>query len=78
MKKKLSLKDARCIEDICLLKHDSKVLGNYWLIADGYEVTILNQPKGQLPIAKISIPRKTFNKMIAFYEKKQAIKSKKS
>jgi hypothetical protein len=51
------------------LPRDNWTSGDFWLLCDGAEVTLCAQKFGESPTAKVSIPRRQFNRLIAGYLK---------
>ncbi len=58
-------------EQICLIKTDNFSTPQFWISADGLEVSICKQRNGEPPEAIVSVPIKTFNKMIEWYQTPQ-------
>lgn len=50
---------------------DNKSLGDFWMITDGFRVTLAEQKEGEAPTQYITIPRATFNKFIDWYMRDQ-------
>lgn len=65
--KTMSLMECRTVDDVCKLPRDNQTFGDYWIITDGYMVSLAQQEVGESATQKISIPRNVFNKMVRFY-----------
>lgn len=59
--------DARTFEDICAMPRDNVEAEDFWMITDGYEVTIADQKSGAHPTQKISLPRDVFDAFVKWY-----------
>ncbi len=66
-----SLAECSTIDQICELRYDNRTHKDCWILSDGYRVTIAEQRVGESPTQSITIPRKTFNKLIEFYTRQQ-------
>lgn len=74
--KRRSLMDCRNDNQVCRLGRDNMTVGDFWIITDGYRVTIAAQKIGARPTEKITIPRGTFNRFVRFYTRQQKILKK--
>ncbi len=72
--KKRSLKDCRTTDQVCELPRDHSDAGDFWIISDGHTVSMAQQKYGESSTQSISIPRATFNRLIAFYTKPQNVR----
>lgn len=77
MTETLALRDAKTIDELCRLKRDNMSYGDFWLLSDGYNVTICQQKVGESPHGSVSVPRHIFNRMVDFYCKPQPAKPRK-
>jgi hypothetical protein len=66
-------RDCKTIDDVCEIQRDNKDVGDFWMITDGYTVSIHEQKMGEPSKQQISIPRATFNKLIDWYSRPQKI-----
>lgn len=71
---KLSPFAAASIEAICRLNRDNFDSGNFWILTDGDEVSIVEQKLGETPSQRIAVPRATFNRLIGWYMRGQKVK----
>jgi hypothetical protein len=54
------------------LARDNFDIGDFWMLTDGYRVSIAEQEVGKPPMQHITIPRETFNRFIDWYMRDQA------
>ncbi len=54
-------------DEIHKLTRDNRNAGDFWMLCDGREVTIAEQPLGEQPKQTLSIPRKFFNRLLRGY-----------
>lgn len=59
--------DAKDIDDCCKLRRDNTDAGDFWLMTDGYEVSIHEQVVGEHSKQAISVPRAEFNRASISY-----------
>jgi len=59
--------EAKTFNDICSLKRDNLTAGGYWIILNELGITICKQNPGEEPTQEITIPRKSFNRMVKWY-----------
>jgi phage I-like protein len=64
----LTPKTANTEEEICKLNRDNVSTKNYWFLVEENHITLAKQKSGEQAEAAISIPKKTFNAFIKFYE----------
>jgi hypothetical protein len=58
----------RSLEDVCSIPRDNISLPkDFWMITDGYEVTIAQQKMGESPSQKISVPKSIFDACVKWY-----------
>lgn len=62
---------ARSNEQVCSLRQDGYESGDFWIMTDGYTVTICEQKTFESPKQVIHVPRAEFNKMIDWYKREQ-------
>ncbi len=53
-------------DQLCKLDRDNKAFGDFWVIVDGEEVTIHDQPEFQDAKQSITIPKATMRRIIKF------------
>lgn len=58
--------DCKTVDDVCRLPRDNVDIGDFWMLTDGFQVTMAHQVVGA-PATSVSMPRDTFNKLIAWY-----------
>lgn len=56
------------------LDSDNRSCGNYSILTDSFHVTLTEQRRGEYPSQSITLRRKSFDKLIAWYVKKQPLK----
>ena len=76
MRRAKSLKDARNDDEAASLGRTQLSVCDFWILGDGYEVTLAEQRIGHAPAGKVTIPRRIFNQLIDFYQKDQTKKEK--
>ena len=59
--------ECKTFNDICNMPRDNISIGDFWILTDGYEITIARQKEGHESEAKISIPKSVFNKFARWY-----------
>lgn len=65
--------DAKHERGACKLERSVKeVAGDFWILTDGYHVTIAEQPIGSEPTQAIRVPRASFNKLVDWYMREQS------
>ena len=67
--KKYSPRTANTNDKVCSLRRDNASYGDYWILVEENQLTIAWQVPGESAKAAITIDKKTFNKMIAFYQR---------
>ncbi len=70
--------DAKKLGEVCNLRTDSKDVGDYWIMTDGYQVTMHEQKLGKPTTQDIAIPRTVFNRLIDWYMRDQESPSRKA
>lgn len=64
--------DAKSTDDVCdRLRRDHKDVGDFWILTDGYRVTISEQKWGEKPKQSVTVSRDQFNRLIDWYLKDQ-------
>lgn len=63
--------DAKNLDEVCTLRCDNKDVGDFWILTDGYQVSLRKQKMGEPPSEGICIPRAQFNRLIAWYMREQ-------
>lgn len=58
---------------VCRLKTDNHATKDYWIITDGWNVTICKQRSGESAVESMTIPLKDFNRLIKWYVKPQNV-----
>lgn len=53
------------------LPNDNHEVGDFWILTDGFHVTIREQMTGESPTQGVSIPRTEFNRLIDWYMREQ-------
>ncbi len=67
---------ANCtFKELVRIHSDNHDAGDFWILTDTNEVTIAAQKPGHPATAMVSIPRRKFNQLIAWYIKPQRIKA---
>jgi len=56
---------------VCRLKTDNHATKDYWIITDGWNVTVCKQRSGESAEESMTIPLKDFNRLIRWYVKPQ-------
>lgn len=67
----------RDFNEVCKLNTDNFDTEDYWILYDGDMVTIAKQKLGEASTAKISIPKKDFDRLIRWYQRPQKLRKKK-
>ena len=65
--------DCRTFKQVCSLKTDNAETGEYWIMSDSCSVTIAKQRLGHKAEFANSIPKEHFDRLIAWYLKKQQV-----
>lgn len=63
--------NCKTFEDVCSLRRDNKDAGGFWIMTDGNVVTICQQKFGERSTATVNVPRKDFNRLVAWYMSEQ-------
>lgn len=72
MKKELSPRDAKSLDEICSLQTDNCSTKDAWIIiTDGDHVTIQMQRNGESSTGAINIKKSNFNRLIDWYNRPQ-------
>jgi len=66
-RKPLAPIDCNTCDEVCQLQTDHADCGDFWILNDGYTVSIARQKDGEPPQAEISIPKKKFDALIKWY-----------
>jgi Holliday junction resolvase RusA-like endonuclease len=72
--KMMSPMEVRDIDTLCKMPRDNLTVGDFWILTDGYTVTICQQKTGHSPTEKVHVPRATFNRMVRWYTKPVKVK----
>lgn len=67
MKKVKAPIECKTFNDICNMPRDNLTLKDFWILTDGYEVTLARQKLGHEAEEIISIPKAVFNKFARWY-----------
>ena len=62
------------MEQVCALGRDNFTADDHWILTDSFTVSVVAQKNGESPTQSVSIDRKTFNKLIRWYTRKQVIR----
>ena len=65
--------ECKNLDDVCRLQTDNHDLKNYWIMFDGFEVTLTQQAMGEPSKAKISMPKRQFDALVAWYQRQQKL-----
>jgi hypothetical protein len=71
---KLSPQKANTLKKLCSLRQDNKALKDYWILVEEATVTLCRQTTGTATEQSITIPKRQFDSLIAFYQAEQKIK----
>ena len=63
--------DVKDSDEVQTLKRDNFDAGDFWILTDGYDISICEQKSGHAPTQKIHIPRAVFNKIVSWYMREQ-------
>lgn len=63
--------DCKNTDDCCELRRDSFDAGDFWILTDGFNVSIHEQKLGEHSKQTISVPRAEFNRLIRWYMREQ-------
>lgn len=63
--------DAKNTDEVCALQRDNFDSSDFWILTDGYQVSIADQKRGAPPAQHINIPRPIFNRLVAWYMREQ-------
>ena len=69
----MSPKMAQTFNAVCRLKTDSFDVGNFWVLHGGNVISFAEQKLGHKATQTITIPKKTFDRMIAWYLREQKL-----
>lgn len=61
--------DARGAGQICEMPRDNLTAGDFWILTDGFNVSIAAQKTDESATVIVSIPRGEFNRMVRWYTK---------
>lgn len=67
-KKVKAPKDADTFNRACDLKTDNVTYCNFWILTDGYNISMAEQKMGESATQEISIQKKIFDRLIRWYE----------
>ena len=68
-----SPQECRGTNAICEIEMDSHSLKDYWILYDGHHVTITKQRMGEKSTESVTLPRRQFDALIAWYQRPQAV-----
>jgi hypothetical protein len=71
---KLSPQKANTLKKLCSLNRDNKALKNYWILVEESTVTLCKQTAGSVAEQHVTIDKRAFDNLIAFYQAEQEIK----
>ncbi len=63
--------EAKTTDEVCRLQTDHNDVDDYWILTDGYTVTVCEQKSGKIPAQEINVPHAIFNRLIAWYIREQ-------
>jgi hypothetical protein len=63
--------DAKDEATACGLRITHKDVKDFWVLTDGYRVSIAQQLTGEPPTQHVMIPRAVFNEMVDWYMREQ-------
>ncbi len=58
-------------DKILQIRRDNLTAGDFWILADGHDVTVCAQQPGHAATASVTIPRKEFNRLVDWYMRDQ-------
>ena len=58
-------------EEIMKLRRDNYDRPGFWILTDGYRVSVAAQKNGESPTGKVTMPLAEFNRLIRWYTKDQ-------
>lgn len=61
-------------DDLLNMERDNLEIGDHCILTDSFNVSISTQKMGEPPSQAVTIPRKTFDKLIRWYLKPQPLK----
>ena len=70
--------DAKSLKEVCALRRDNFSTSKYWILTDGFNVTITEQKNGREATQSITVPRSQFNVLVRWYMKEQTTAKKRS
>lgn len=68
-----SPKTVKSIDDLCRMKSDNYTAGDFWILVDPPNVTIAAQKTGEKATGMITMSRRQFDKLIAWYQQDQEL-----
>jgi len=74
MPREMSPAEARTTDQICALGRDNLTIGDFWILADGYRVTIAKQKPEEAATQSVTVPRSEFNRMVRWYVRPQKVR----
>jgi hypothetical protein len=66
--------ECRTLDQVCKLRTDHHDLRGFWIITDSFKVTICAQLNGQEVTQKIQMSPARFNRLVAWWTKKQKVR----
>jgi hypothetical protein len=73
----LSPRKARTDNELCQMRRDNFDTDNHWILTDTFRVTIAAQKLGEGATQSITVPRKTFDKLVDWYMREQKLRAAK-
>lgn len=58
---------AKSLGELCSLKRDNVQRGDYWIITDGYQVSVAQQKLGEVASGMVSVPTDVFLRFVRWY-----------
>ena len=68
--------DCKTIDQVCALRRDNFDAGDFWIITDGYNVSLAEQKVGEKSTGMVTIPRREFNRLVTWYMREQKVSAK--
>lgn len=64
-------------DQICRMPRDHKYVGDFSIMTDGYTFWLSQQKTGEAPAQNFEIPKKKFNRLLAWYLKPAKLRPEK-
>lgn len=65
--------DCQTEEELCRLQTDHYELNDFWISHHGAQITIYQQRSGEKAMQEIGIPKRQFDALVAWYQRKQKV-----